>query len=392
MLADRRDLLSDEELRSGTPRIMVVDDHEGLRRLLSMVLQRAGYQIITCDDGPEALALLRTCTIDLMLLDLQLPQMDGYEVLAAVRANPNTADLPVIFLTANGETDQIVRGLQSGANDYVTKPFEEEVLLARVHTHLRLKELADQRKHDVERLEKLDALKDRFVVIASHDLKGPLGTVMSALDLMKNLVESDSLSADITRSLIEAMEASTQTMRSIIGDFLDLQAIKAGGIELNLRPISLNGLVEFTCEQFHYDAERKNICIELDLSPDVPAVMGDAERLMQIISNLVSNALKYSPSQTTIRVRSSCADGRARVEVEDQGPGISEDEIAHLFQEFVRLRNRPTGGETSSGVGLSITRDLVEMHSGKIGVESKVGTGSVFWFELPCEQAEIAQH
>lgn len=389
MPSERRHLLlPEDEPRSGRPRIMVVDDHDGLRKLLKMVLERSGYEVVTSEDGPEALALLRTCTVDLILLDLQLPAMDGYEVLAAIRSNPNTADLPVIFLTANGETDQIVRGLQSGANDYVTKPFEEAVLLARVHTHLRLKQLMDQHKRDVDRLEKLDTLKDRFVVIASHDLKGPLGTVMSALEFMKNLIDSDSMSPEILRSLIEAMDASTASMRSIIGDFLDLHAIKAGGIELNMRPISLNGLVQFTCDQLRYDSDRKNIGLDIFLYDDMPEVMGDAERLIQVISNLVSNAIKYSPSETTITVRTSHQDDMVRVEVEDQGPGITEEDMPNLFKEFIRLRNRPTAGEASSGVGLSITRDLIELHSGRVGAVSTPGAGSIFWFELPCEQIE----
>jgi signal transduction histidine kinase len=371
-----------------SPHILVIDDHEGIRRLLSIILQRSGYEVITCEDGPDALAHLRTVSVDLVLLDLALPIMTGYEVLSVIRDNPDTADLPVIILTANGETEEIVRGLQSGANDYVTKPFEESVLLARVDTHRRLKRLIDQRRQDVERLKMLDSLKDRFVTIASHDLKGPLGTITSGIELMRDMIDDDTVDTESLQSVLDSMTASSATMTSIITDFLDLQAIRAGGLELNLRPLHINGLIDLTVDQFRYDAVRKDIQIETALNDDMPEMLGDAERLTQVLGNLVSNALKYSPQGSTVWIRSSRVDNKVRVEVQDQGPGIAEEDKPHLFQEFFRLRNRPTGGEASSGVGLSIIRDLVEMHSGKIGVESTLGQGSTFWIELPSEQPE----
>jgi signal transduction histidine kinase len=372
-------------------RILVIDDHAGLRKLLAIVLQTAGYQVESAEDGPEGLHMLQTCAPDLVLLDVMMPSMTGYEVLQTIRQNPATAELPVIFLTALGEKEKVVKGLQTGANDYVTKPFEQEVLLARVRTHLRIKELNDQRRRDMERMAILDALKDRFVLIASHDLKGPLGTLTSALEFLQNLIGSGDLDPDILRAIMGSMNASTAQMKSIISDFLDLHAIKAGGIELNMLPVNPNELINSIVEQFRFEAEQKCITMQCTLDPSIPVTMADPDRLLQIIANLVSNAIKYSPSGIEVQVRTFYRDNKLRVEVEDRGPGIPDDEKPYLFEQFIRLRNRPTGGETSSGVGLSIVRDLVQLHTGQIGVETTEGEGSTFWFELPYTRPEGEQ-
>jgi signal transduction histidine kinase len=175
-------------------------------------------------------------------------------------------------------------------------------------------------------------------------------------------------------------------MQSIINDFLDLQAMESGQLELQRERTSLNEVIEHVLLQFGSYAEQKEVDVQADLADDLPDCFADPNRLMQIASNLIGNAIKYSHQGGSVTVISRPRDGYLRVEVQDNGPGILEEEMPLLFTPFSRLSNKPTGGEKSSGVGLSIARHLVELHEGTIGAESTAGAGSIFWFEIPaCE-------
>ncbi len=375
--------LSLEEAQTSPSRVLIVDDYPEMRKLLQVVLRRQNVEVESCGNGRDALAKVRESQPDLIMLDIMMPEMDGYEVLEVLRSQPETAEVPVIMLSALGETVDVVRGLQFGANDYLTKPFKEAELIARVETQLKLKHLQDQRRADLKQLQELDRLKDRFLMVVSHDLKGPLGTVLSAAQALEASAAAGMLDVGSIQQVAGMIQISVSTMQSIIDDFLNLQVIKAGAVPLDLQPISLNILCGAAVEQFRYQALDKGITLQEDLDPAMPDCNGDADRLIQVLNNLISNALKYSPSGASVTVRTCAGDEWLRVEVEDNGPGIREEEMPLLFREFTRLRNIPTNGESSSGVGLSITRRLVEIHGGQVGAESTPGVGSIFWFALP---------
>lgn len=363
-------------------RVLVVDDYPEMRKLLQVVLRHQNVQVEACAGGQEALTRVTAWTPDLIMLDIMMPGLDGYQILEILRSQPETAEIPVIMLSALGETVDVVRGLHLGANDYLTKPFKETELIARVETQLKVKRLQDQRREDVARLRELDALKDRFITIASHDLKGPLGTIASAASVLESQVLDGDLESAGALQIAETIQSCTQTMQSIIDDFLNLQVIRSGAVSLDRQMISLNTLAGAMVEQYQLEASQKDITLEADLDSDMPDCSGDPDRLVQVLNNLVSNAIKYSPSGAHVIVRTRAGDW-LRVEVEDNGPGILEEEMPLLFHEFTRLRNTPTNGEPSSGVGLSIIRRLVEMHGGRVGAQSTPDVGSIFWFELP---------
>jgi signal transduction histidine kinase len=309
--------------------------------------------------------------------------MDGMEVLGAIRAHPPTAELPVILLTALDSPHDVVRGLELGASDYVTKPPQIEVLIARVRTQLKIKRLQMEQQHDLIRLQELDNLKNKFLRIAAHDLKSPLNNISLGVQILEQYeAKLEQLDPDI-RQILSTIDGATTLMTSIIDGFLDFQALQAGKLKLEMQPTQLNDIIQSVVQQFKSYAERRSMALEADLANALPVCTADPDRLMQVISNLVSNAIKFSPKGNTVVVRSRMADTRLRVEVEDHGPGIPAEEIPLLFQEFALLKNRPTGGETSTGLGLSIARNLIDLHGGQIGVESQVGVGSTFWFELP---------
>ena len=374
---------SDNNSAHPTPRIVIVDDSAASTDALATHMSLEGFHADTFNDPLEALEALRDDPPDLVLMDVMMPGMNGLAVLKALRAQPATAQVPVILLTALDDTDDIVRGLDLGANDYVTKPPQLELLAARVRTQLNLKRLQDQRERDIAELRRLNAIKDKFLQIAAHDLRTPVHNITLGLDLLtRHYQKSDCKIAEfdtITRSMNNALGI----MRSIVNDFLDLQAIRSGSIELEPQPMRLNALVESVLEQYAPHAQQKRIELRLGLDPDLPESIGDPNRLTQVIANLVSNAIKFSPPGTVIGVRTRQVNRRQLLEVADSGPGIPQEEMPLLFQEFARLSPQPTGGEKSSGVGLSIARHLVELHGGTIGARSKLGHGSLFWVELP---------
>jgi two-component system sensor histidine kinase/response regulator len=376
-----------------TPTILVVDDsHEG-NRVLCVLLGHEGFLVKSAYGGQEAIEMILDDPPDLVLLDVMMPEIDGLEVLRRIRENPETMELPVIMVTALGDTQDVIEGLELGANDYLTKPPQFEILAARVRTQLKLKRLQDQRRQDILRLRELDALKDKFLQIAAHDLRNPLNNIVMSAELLDEHKEEFAQIDSEFKRILRMVRMSIRMMQSIINDFLDLQAMQSGQLELERERTSLNDVIDQVLLQFSSYAEQKDVYVQSDLDHDLPDCFADPDRLMQIASNLIGNAIKYSLPGGSVIVTSRPRDGYLRVEVQDDGPGIPEEEMPLLFTPFSRLSNKPTGGEKSSGVGLSIARHLVELHEGTIGADSEAGIGSIFWFEIPvCNQGQSLEN
>ena len=366
-----------------TPTILVVDDSHEANRVLCVLLGHEGFLVKSAYGGEEAIEMILDDPPDLVLLDVMMPEVDGLEVLRQVRQHPETVELPVIMVTALGDTQDVIQGLELGANDYLTKPPQFEILAARVRTQLKLKALQDQRRQDILRLRELDALKDKFLQIAAHDLRNPLNNIVMSAELLDEHKEEFAQIDPEFKRILKMVRMAIRMMQSIINDFLDLRAMESGQLELQREQTSLNYVLEQALLQFGSYAEQKEVDVRSDLADNLPDCFADPDRLMQIASNLIGNAIKYSHLGGSVIVTSRLHDGCLRVEVQDDGPGIPEEEMPLLFTPFSRLSNKPTGGEKSSGVGLSIARHLVELHQGTIGAESEAGVGSTFWFEIP---------
>jgi two-component system sensor histidine kinase/response regulator len=366
--------------------VLVVDDSEWSRGILASLLDAAGYEVQTASGGAEALRLIARTPPDIVLLDLMMPDVDGLEVLERVRANPATVELPVIMVSAFDQARQVVMALERGANDYIPKPCDMMILLARVRTQIKLKQLQDQRRRDIQRLRELDAFKDRFLQIAAHDLKNPLTHITLGAGLLRETDLSTPQGRTEFEGIIDFMELAAQVMQTIISDFLDFRALQTGSLTLHPEPIALNDLVRRIVNQYSLSAEKRQIVLGAALDPALPECQADPDRLTQAISNYLSNAIKFSPDGTQVILRTRPAEGGfLRVEIEDNGPGIPEEEMPLLFEEFARLSNKPLGGEKSSGIGLSIVRRLIELHGGRVGAERRAEGGMRFWLEIPPE-------
>ncbi|MBN1427757.1 MAG: hybrid sensor histidine kinase/response regulator [Anaerolineae bacterium] len=366
-----------------TGTILVVDDSLDAITTLAAQLELEGFTAIPVDNGSAALDIVRSSPPDLVIMDVMMPGLTGMEVLQSIRANPPTAELPVILLTALDAPQDVVRGLELGASDYVTKPPQFEVLVARVRTQMKIKRLQSEQKRDLRQLQELDVLRNKFMRIAAHDLKSPLNNITLGIQILEQYGdELKQVDPDILQ-ILETIDSAASLMLSIINGFLDFQAIQAGKLTLNTQLTQLNDVIESVLQQFRPYANRKGITLQADLTKKMPKCMADPDRLMQVVNNLLSNAIKFSPKRSSVIVRTSVNGAYLRTEIEDHGPGIPAEDLPLLFQEFSKLKKRADNAEAGSGLGLSIARNMVELHSGQIGVESTVGDGSTFWFELP---------
>jgi len=356
--------------------LLIVDDTPANLGVLVETLGAAGYQLMVAEDGEEALAQTAQTLPDLILLDVMMPGIDGFETCRRLKAQPATRDVPVLFMTALSETADKVKAFAAGGVDYITKPIEHEEALARVRTHLALRRL---RRELQEQL----ALKEKFMRIAGHDLRNPLCLILMAGELAKRQPAARD-SAPLVRLLDNMADSATQ-MRRIIDTFLEIRAPGAGGGGAGRVDLAL--LAGAVARQHTPAAEQKNIALEAAPAADLPLARCDGGLAYQAFVNFTSNALKFTPpgGRVVITVRRADRPGAVRVEVRDTGPGVSAAERAQLFVEHARLSPRPTAGEESHGVGLSVVKHLVESQAGTVGADFPPEGGSVFWFELPAQ-------
>lgn len=363
------------------PLLLLVDDEPANLALLERLFSRT-YRLISVSSGQAALDMLVQSPFDLVLLDIMMPRMSGLATLERIRANPKTADLPVILVSALADAKDVVRGLQMGANDYVTKPIQMEILNARVQTQVTLKQLRDMQNRTITELQEANDLKDRFFRIASHDLKSPLANICMVQYMLREQFQND---ADTLR-LLEMLELSTDMMQNVIRDFLEIAAIQSGVVDLHWMDVSVGPLIHEVLNQYRLMAHKKHITLEEQ--PTEGTVYGDYARLAQALDNLVSNALKYSPSGATVTLFTETHGDQMRICVADQGPGIPPGERDRLFTQFGKLSTRPTDGESSTGLGLWIVKHLTTLQGGLVGVDSRPEGGSIFWIDMPIHGAK----
>jgi len=359
------------------PRILAVDDVMQNLQVVGTMLRNEGYDVMPATSGVQALERVRVRMPDLILLDLMMPEMDGLEVCKRLKADPATHQIPIIFLTASNEMEHLVKGFEAGAVDYVTKPFNGAELLARVRTHLELK-LAR------ERLREMNDEKSEFMGIVAHDLRNPLGAIQGYAEM---IVDERELSRAEIDSCASRIRETTRRMSDMVRNLLDANRIERGDLQVSLTAVDLGPLVKRLTDSYkaHAAAKHQNLLFEHDNSPVV--AVADPNQVFQVLENLISNAVKYSPQGKDIVIRLSCGDGMVRCQVIDHGPGLSAEDQKKLFGKFARLSAKPTGGEHATGLGLSIVKRIVEAMNGKVWCESELGKGATFTAAFPVATA-----
>ncbi|AFY73491.1 histidine kinase,Response regulator receiver domain protein,histidine kinase [Synechococcus sp. PCC 7502] len=361
------------------PNILIVDDTPLNLTLLVEILNKGGYHVRPVPSGKLALIAVKKAAPDLILLDIMMPEMNGYEVCQALKQDDLTKYIPVIFISAIDELSDKIKAFEAGGVDYIVKPLQPQEVLARVKTHLELRSLQIQMQQSNENLKKLNEEKNYFLGIAAHDLRNPLAAITS----MAQLLLSETNLQDEQKELVTDIKSATDFMLSLLKDLLDISAIESGKLNLHLQPIDVQKYVERIVSRYRMIARSKNIQIELIVTNQVPIISVDPNKFEQILSNLISNAIKFSHDHTVVKVSISAQENQVLFVVADQGQGIPETEREQLFKPFSLTSVKSTAGETSTGLGLAITHRLVSAHNGKISVESEVGKGSVFSVALP---------
>ncbi len=365
--------------------ILMVDDVPSNLAALSDMLTTFGYRVQQARNGRSALELIKAKLPDLILLDINMPDMNGYEVCERLKVDANTRDIPVIFISALSETENVVRGFELGGVDYITKPFQFREVVARVQNQLMLayqrRQIEALRAQDRQYFESLNRMKDQFIRMATHDLRNPLNVILGYTHVLNRLEVAPSDKSLLQQS-VENIRDSVEKMRMLVTDMLDLAQLETGS-RLILTDVGLGDFLEKCLSSFHVLANQHNIELVYEAPPGSVRIQVDESYMTRVIDNLVSNAIKYSPNGGKVTVRAWAKDRRAGIEVCDTGIGILATDLPHLFDAFYRVQTDAIEGIEGSGLGLSIVKTIIEQHGGTITVQSEPGKGSIFRIVLP---------
>ena len=359
-------------------KILVVDDDRLNLRILGGILRGEGYLLAEGDSGERALELYAQFRPNLVLLDVMMPGIDGFETCRQLKRLYGDKCAPVIFITAKNESDDVVEGLGAGGVDYLPKPFKAKEVIARIRSHLQNQLLVEQQKSLVEQLSRANAAKNKFLGMAAHDLRNPLASIRGLAEFLRDGAVGP-LTPD-QLDLIQTIHGASQSMLELVNELLDVATIEAGELKLHLEDQSLAELIAKSVALTNMEAAKKGTHVTFDPRGVSVVLLLDAAKMRQVIDNLLSNAVKYSPpgSAITVTLTVDAARGVCTFAVQDQGPGIPAGEHDRLFKDFSRLSAQPTGGEKSTGLGLAICRKIVDAHHGAITAENLPAGGCEF--------------
>jgi two-component system sensor histidine kinase/response regulator len=372
--------------------ILIVDDTPQNLKVLSDFLRNKGYKVRPVPSGKLALRAAEISPPDLVLLDINMPEMNGYEVCEAFKAHPALKDIPVIFISALSETLDKVRAFNVGGIDYITKPFQFEEVQVRIRTHLALQQLNQNLSQQnralqtsLKRQQELEEQRDNLLHMIVHDLRAPLSGIMGYLSLLER--GADTFSEKHQRHLNLAIKSS-QTLIDMISELLDVYKLENGEMPLFRDSKDICQTILQATETLEGIFTDKVLISELPQAPSL--VFLDHDLIRRVIINLLSNALKFTPRGGEIKILAKIGDDRLTVAVQDSGSGIPEELQAKIFEKFGQAELRQENRRYSTGLGLTFCRMVVEAHGGKIGVSSQMGQGSRFEFVLPASLPETA--
>lgn len=353
--------------------ILVVDDELETIRMVSSLLEEHGHVIITAQSGHEALSKLESIKPDLILLDVMMPGMTGFELCRILQANPETSGTPIIFLTGLEDRNYVLDALQAGGVDYVTKPFHDAELLTRVDLHSSLRK---SRRF----LAELTLEKNRLLEVVAHDLRNPLnGIQFAAIMLQEKAPCADSQQDVLLASIIDSATRAFE----IISTLLEVRGLDEVKSNIKNQPVCLHQVAIKALKGFEQHVRSKKIHLDFTPKPDRVMVLAETQTLLCCLENLISNAIKFSNEGARIQVQINLDGTSGIFAVNDEGPGIKPDEIDRLFKKFTRLSARPTAGEVSTGLGLHIVHELATAMHGSVTYQQSTLGGACFTLKFP---------
>lgn len=366
-------------------RILLVDDDPKNIELFKVFLHGVGGAFAEALDGHTALEKVKSFEPDLILLDVMLPEMDGYEICRRIKADPATLHIPVIMITCLCDQEARLKGLEAGADDFLSRPLEKRELLARTRNFLKMKEYQNEIIAKNVELERLGALKNDLVDMIVHDIKGPLTCVQGYIQLA-DVTEKQEKEA--RREYLSRADQSCDSILDMLNALLDISRMEGGKMPLVKRPIVVADLFHKVCNIFHLSAEREGIDLLIEADPR-SSITADADLLERVLQNLVSNALRHvEPGRGEIHLTVKESPGEHLFTVTDNGRGIPLEVRERIFAKYEQGEKGPDGAprgrrKMNNGLGLTFCKMAVEAHGGKIWVESAKGNGSAFHFSLP---------
>lgn len=372
------------EINPSEYKILIVDDVMSNVLLLKVLLTNEKFAIATTSNGRQALEQVEKENPDLVLLDVMMPDMSGFEVAQHLKSNPNTADIPIIFLTALNSTADIVKGFQVGANDFISKPFNKEELIIRVTHQISLVAAKRLILSKTEELQRTIAGRDKLYSVIAHDLRSPMGSIKMVLNMLILNLPSEKIGAEMYELLTMANQ-TTEDVFSLLDNLLKWTKSQIGKLNVVYQDVDLVEVTDGVIEIFSMVASLKKIRIR-EMKPEKMMVNADIDMLKTVVRNLLSNAIKFSKENSEVLVKMEEVDGMAVVSVQDYGCGISEEGQKKLLHTDTHFSTFGTNNEEGSGLGLLLCKDFVVKNGGKLWFTSKEGEGSIFSFSIPVKK------
>jgi len=368
--------------------ILVVDDSYTSRKFVTTSLKQLGVTIYEADDGDVAFEILKKMrnSIDLVVSDLLMNKMDGDVLCEKIRNELGMKQIPIIILTSSSKVDIKIRLFRAGATDYFVKPFIKEEFIARMYIHLEKQKLGKVQKHAIDQLKKLNKTKDNFLAVCSHDLRAPLNGILGFTDILLEkrhpLLEQ--------KAILTQIKESGEYLLELINDILDLSSAEAKKSNLKMEPVKIVELIKSSIYSLLNTATSKRIKMNFINNTNSPIINANKNSILRIINNFLSNAIKFTKSGGDITITMNSIEDSTKLEIiiADTGIGIPKENIPKLFNKFSDTSRSGTAGEKSTGLGLAITKELIEAHDGDIEVSSVVGEGTTFIITFPADFSE----
>lgn len=358
-------------------KILIVDDVPTNVMLVQAILKKEGYTLLTCDSGTKALKIANEKHPNLILLDIMMPEMDGYEVLQHLKSNPDTTDIPVIIMSALSDMQSIVKGYQLGATEYVTKPFQREELVKRVAHRFELYSI----KRIKAELENTIESRDTLYSVIAHDLRSPLGSLKMMNNAILMMVDKNKVGDEIYQ-MLHMMNKTSEEIFLLLDNLLKWAKNRLNKQQVYKQETDINGIIDSTAEMYVPIAAQKGVrIIQKELNKELLGFV-DIDMIKTIIRNLISNAMKFSDDGDTITLTSKTDGDFVIISIKDTGKGIKKEDQAKLLKQDFHFTTYGTNNEKGSGLGLMLCKDFVGQHEGELWLESDEGKGTTFFFSL----------
>lgn len=364
-------------------RILIVDDIPANILLLKIILEKEGYQVETAESGEEALLKIDEQLPDLILLDVMMPGMSGYQVADIIREREEWKEVGIIFITALTGSNNVVEGFKHGGNDYISKPFNKEEFLIKIKHQLSLSEAKRLIKLENEKLQKTIQSRDTLYSIIAHDLRSPLGSIKMTLNTLSLLVTDEQIGEDL-REMLKSANKTTEDLFSLLDNLLKWTKSLTGRLNVVFQEMNIVEIISGIAQVFEIGAQLKGIRIEIE-SPKVAMTHCDVDMIKTVIRNLLSNAIKFSNANSVIRIKIACNNTRVEVHISDQGIGMNQEQQQKLIARE-SFTSYGTKNEEGSGLGLTLCRDFILKNNGNFWFTSESGKGSTFSFDLSLSQ------